>query len=40
MTRLGISAGLLGGRIGVAYTGDYSGDYRRYGVQASASWSF
>ncbi len=40
VTRLGLSIGVLGGRIGVAYSGSYSGDDRRYGVQASASWSF
>ncbi len=40
VTRLGLSIGVLGGRIGVAYSGTHAGDDRDYGVQASASWSF
>ena len=40
VTRLGLSIGVLGGRIGIAYSGTHAGDDRDYGVQASGSWSF
>lgn len=38
--QLGVYAGVLGGRIGVAYSGDLSSDYSNNGARVTASWAF